>query len=194
MKSNTLMVSQRGKTTGHTADDAMIKVFLKESEKVAKENNFTSKQAMHLRLLTEELICMIPQIVKYGSGEFWIEYDEEKYALHIKVIPNNDAALPKKMDSNQKGGLLRRISEIFDSFMRSGLKGVTRWSLREYIKGVKMTDRNSNANEWDELEQSILASIADDVMVISTGSSMSSSKSVEVVVKKYLNPLPVEYI
>ena len=193
MRSNTLMVSQRGKTTGHTTDDAMIKVFLKESEKVASENNFTPKQAMHLRLLTEELICMVPQIVKYGSGEFWIEYDEEKYALHIKVVPNSDIELPKKTDQAQKG-LLRRISETFDSFVKSGLKGVTRWSLREYIDGVKKTDRNSNANEWDELEQSILASIADDVMVISTGSSMSSSKSVEVVVKKYLNPLPVEYI
>ena len=194
MRSNTLMVSQRGKTAGHTSDNAMINVLLKESEKVAAENNYTPKQTMHMRLLSEELLCMLPQIVQYGSGEFWIEYDEEKYALHIKVILSSGASLPKKADANQKGGLLKRIGETFDSFMRSGLKGTTRWSLREYIDGVKQTDRNSNSEEWDELEQSILANIADDVMVISTGTIASSSRSVEIVVKKYIANKPVEYI
>ena len=58
-----------------------------ETEKVAKYRGLDSKSTMRLRLLAEEMICMLPQLLIYGKGRFWIENEGEDFELHLSVEP-----------------------------------------------------------------------------------------------------------
>ncbi|MCR5142758.1 MAG: hypothetical protein K6C68_09570 [Ruminococcus sp.] len=41
-----------------------------EAEKVAVYNGLDKKSTLRLRLLAEEMICMLPQLLIYGKGRF----------------------------------------------------------------------------------------------------------------------------
>jgi hypothetical protein len=43
------------------------------------------------------------------------------------------------------------------------------WTLQDYRTGLNGTDKSGNEDEWDELEKSIVANIADDVQVSVNG-------------------------
>jgi hypothetical protein len=58
----------------------------------------------------------------------------------------------------------------------------TSWSLGSYIEKLKQQDPGSTRDEWDEMEHSILAKIADDVIV------RWEDKSVDLVITKKVSP------
>ena len=58
-----------------------------EAEKVANYNGLDKRSSMRLRLLAEEMICMLPQLLIYGKGKFWIENSGADYELHLTVTP-----------------------------------------------------------------------------------------------------------
>ena len=58
-----------------------------EAEKVAEYTGLDNKKALRLRLLAEEMICMLPQLLIYGKGKFWIENEGTAYELHLTVTP-----------------------------------------------------------------------------------------------------------
>ena len=55
------------------------------ANKVAAFNGLDNKCALRLQLLSEEVICMLPRLLAYGAGKFWIETDGDKYTLHTAV-------------------------------------------------------------------------------------------------------------
>ena len=56
--------------------------------------------------------------------------------------------------------------------------------MQEYIENLKSSDRSQHIAEWDELEQSIIANLADDVVV------NSKLGDVEMVVIKSFDEAP----
>ena len=175
--------------SAHNVMNAMhentVRVILNECSNFAKANELDSKRAMHLRLLTEEMLSMLPNLMDYGSGKFYIENKDDMIQIHLELFLKESAvkaAIAKRAAEAKanagKGtvGMLKRIAAAVDSAaLKMGVvkKEESSWSLSEYIESVRSTDREKNLEAWDELEHSVIANIADDVIVTSTVDSVN---------------------
>ena len=169
-----------------------LDAILKESEKVAVYNELNHKQSLQLRLLCEEMDAMLPKIINGFDGDFWIEFENGVCKVNVSVKLDRFTAEKKKdliaIAKNKKnaaavgvGGKIRSVLEdIFldedvpvhsnmtvDSFRFATAFGVGAdysylWSLHNYKNEVEMEER---AEDWDELEKSVIVSVADDVIV-----------------------------
>ena len=165
------------------------------AEKVAVYNDLDKKSAMRLRLLAEEMICMLPQLLIYGKGSFWIENSGKDYELRLRVIPydRNEMDRDKVIAVSKSGknaaakGILGKICAAVECMMEDRAKLAAEdpygfymmgtmgmgsynesmaWSLASYKNAFDDTARNEKkTEEWDELEKSIIANLADDVIV-----------------------------
>ena len=189
-----------------TRDESSIASILNEAEKAASYSKLDKKQTMRLRLLAEELVGMLPELLTFSSGEFWIESDNLTFELHTLLNPDeaiNSANREKILSVSKSGknlaasGIMNKIKlaaqfmmiDYNDAVSTTGMeyeffsmgmgdpqimKSAYAWSLQKYR--VKSEEKKDEA--WDELEKSIIANIADDVLVSLNG------KSVEIIVKK----------
>lgn len=183
-----------------------LEAIFRESEKVAEYNGLESKQALQLRLICEEVDGMLPNIIEDFSGSLWIEYENGvcKVNVSIRIAELN---APKKksliaISSNKKNaaavgitGKIRCALEDFllneDEYVTSTSAGLFRpstgysegvdysyiWSLEQYKASV---DKESEPAKWDELEKSVIASVADNVIV-----SVKGSVANIIIVKKF---------
>ena len=182
MKSNICKIE-----TG-TAD---LEAILKESERVAEYNGLTHKQALQLRLLCEEVDRMLPNIIDEFEGDLWIEYEDGvcKVKLSVKIPEFNATKKAELIDiaKNKKNaaavGIVGKIRNAIENFflnedvmtafeisssgfyVSTASEGVDYsylWTLEQYRNEVK---KETQAEKWDELEKSVIASVADDVIV-----------------------------
>ena len=183
MKSNVCKIEQGSKD---------LVSILKESEKVAVYNELTHKQTLQLRLICEEVDGMLPKIIEDFDGDFWIEFENGVCKVKVSIVLAEFTADKKKeligISKNKKnaavtgiaGKIRSAVENIFldeenlqhyamasDAFRMATAYGEDvnysyYWSLEEYKNNVKK-DQKSEA--WDELEKSVIASIADDVVV-----------------------------
>lgn len=62
---------------------------LDEFEAFAKENGCTDKQAMTIRLLSEETMSMLNNVIRFFGGQMWIEKttiaDKDEYDINVKL-------------------------------------------------------------------------------------------------------------
>ena len=182
-----------------------LDAILKESEKVAIYNDLNHKQALQLRLLCEEIDGMLPNIVDNFDGAFWIEFEGDVCKVNVS-IELAEMTLDKKDDliamaKNKKNaaavGIVGKISCIIDDYLlaentvqtytmasesflmatgyNEGVNYEYLWSLEQYKNRV---NKDQQAEAWDELEKSVIASVADDVIVGVRG------KQVDIVVTK----------
>ena len=169
-----------------------LEAILKEGQKVAVYNELTHKQSLQLRLLCEEIDGMLPNIMDDFDGDFWIEFEDGVCKVNV-VVRLEEFSVEKKealirVAGNKKnaaavgivGKIRSGIENIFlddnafsvslmaaESFQMntgytSGAEFSYLWSLEEYRKSVK---KEEQAEAWDELEKSVIASVADDVIV-----------------------------
>ena len=168
---------------------------LKETEKVAKYNELTEKETLSLRLLAEELVSMLPSIVKNYEGEFWIVNNGNCYELCVKFLVGymnistreRLIGVSKNNKNSSVVGITGRIREAFDYMTTDGDNPMISpagkygfatnidfsqlWSLKQYQNGVK--EDTSEQDKWDEFERSILVKLADDVVVGVKGKNVS---------------------
>jgi len=186
-------------------DTISLQNALKEAEKIAVYNEFDAKQSGRLLLLAEELIGMVPSLLEYADGDFWIESEGKKIELHVSLTPSQILGSEKRerllaVSTSGKNaaavGIMNKIriaaemmildyAEVSASlpathdFYALGMSSAAvfpnaAWSLQAYrAKAEKEKDE-----KWDELEKSIIANIADDVLVGIKGSE------VDIIVKK----------
>ena len=165
--------------------EGTVKVILNECDRMSKQAALDEKQEMHIRLLAEEMISMLPHLMEYGSGKFWINNDDGVFEMHLSVAPkltasNKTSPIAKVMNSDiSMKSMVRRICGIIDKAASRGSElpdedaNRTSWSLGNYIARLKQQDPDkSKSDEWDELEHSILANIADDVIVKNVGNTI----------------------
>ena len=181
------MKSNVCKIDNGTKDLAAI---LKECEKVAVYNELTQKQAMQLRLICEEIDGMLPNIIDTFEGDLWIELEEGvckvNISLHFDEFTSDKKEELVKIARNKKNaaatGIVGKIrSAIENVFLDSDSLGdmslesryflneyydrmdySCMWSLEQYISTVK---KEAKGEAWDELEKSVIACVADDVIV-----------------------------
>ena len=184
-----------------------LEAILNESEKVAVYNDLTKKQTLQLRLLCEEIDGMLPNIVDEFEGALWIEFEDGVCKVHISIALAEITSSRKRelidVAKNKKnaavsgiGGKIRAAVEdyflkdekISTYDMSSGFYGMATsgcigvdytylWTLNQYKTTVK---DDARAEDWDELEKSIIASIADDVIV-----SVKGKKVKIVIIKEF---------
>lgn len=177
---------------------------LSETEKVAVYNGLNEKETLRLRLLTEEISGVVRELVNDFDGEFWIENEEKDFTVNLSVKADSMSEETKEkliaVSSTGKNelakgfmGKLRSIVEFFaissevpmnnlagyyvnavDAITMHSPKEYELWSLDKYKADVQ----SGSNKEWDELEKSIVANLADDVVVGVMG------KKIKISVKK----------
>ena len=184
-----------------------LEAILQESENVANYIGLNQNQSLQLRLLCEEIDGMLPKIIGDFDGDFWIEYENGLCKMNVS-IELRDFSIEKKKElisvaTNKKNaaekGLVSKIcSVIVDFFLNdgnyepydmdpscyylptehcSGVEYYHLWDLKQYKNTITYEE---NKEEWDELEKSIIASIADDVIV-----GVKGKKADIVIIKKF---------
>jgi hypothetical protein len=169
-----------------------LESILKESERVAEYNGLSHKQALQLRLLCEEIDGMLPNIVDDFEGELWIDFEDGVCKVNVSVqFPEVNAdkkaeliSIAKDQKNAAAVGIVGKIRNAIENFfldedMMTAATISTRpyslatgysdgvdydylWRLEEYRKSVK---KEEQVEAWDELEKSVIASVADDVIV-----------------------------
>ena len=183
-----------------------LAAILKESERVAEYNGFTHKQSLQLRLLCEEIDGMLPNLVGDFEGDFWIEYDAGVCKVNVSVrIP--EITIEKKEEliavaKNKKNaaavGIVGKIRNAIENFFLNEAELSTldvsteAFSMAGYCEGVdytymwrleqyRGTVTEAQTAEWDELEKSVIACVADDVIV-----GVRGKQADIIVVKKFV--------
>ena len=167
-----------------------LAAILKESEKVAVYNELNHKQTMQLRLLCEEVDGMLPKIIDDFEGDFWIEFEDGVCKVNVSIRFAEFSKDKKKelldLSKDKKNasvkGIGSKISSAIEEFFLSeenmqavamssafystavgcGVEYPYYFSLDQYKANVK---KEENAEDFDELEKSVIASVADDVIV-----------------------------
>ena len=199
MKSNVCKIDKSNKDLG---------AILKECEKVAVYNDLTHKQTLHLRLLCEEIDGMLPNIIDNFDGDFWIDFEDGLCKINVSIKFDEFTTVQKKelinVAKNKKNaaavGIKGKIRSALENFfmdqeafavytvphseaymsIRTGIDTMdysSYWSLEQYRKSV---DKKEKAEAWDEIEKSVIASLADDVIV-----GVKGKKADIIIVKKF---------
>ena len=164
--------------------------------KFAAYYGVTGRDALHLRLLTEEVISMIHGILDDFRGKFWLESEQTKKGLLCRICLLAEKQANQEQEAHflsvsssgkneNAKGVMGRIRELFrrslqcaddedekfllnmsDTFNSSGhtAHDTNYWSLQLYRQNVA-EKKNERKEEWDELEKSIIAKLADEVRV-----------------------------
>ncbi len=178
MKTDVITVSSRG---------AQVDAALRQAEKTAAYKGLSPKAALHLRLLTEEMMGMMRSIAGDVEGKFWIEDKDGLYELHLKARVSMDEEKREKLLSAATSGkneaakgIMGKIRSFFEPAednalvytytMADGPEGLVDmgWSMlayREQLEQYMEEKREGAAEEWDELEKSVVSHVADDVKV-----------------------------
>lgn len=183
------MISNVCKIENGTRD---LDAILRECEKVSVYNELSHKQGLQLRLLCEELDGMLPNIIQEFDGDLWIEFTDGVCKLRVS-ISFAEFTVDKKqkligLAKNQKNaaavGIVGKIRSAVENYFldeevrqaqlissaHMNLEAVYFesvdysyfWSLEGYRNTVQ---KEEQSEDWDELEKSVLASVADDVIV-----------------------------
>ena len=185
MKTDIIAVSGRRK---------MMEAALEQADKVAAYKGLTGKNALHLRLLTEEMMGMMRSITGEPDGLFWIEEEGGAYELHLQIRKLLSADQKEQLISASSSGknesakgLMGRLREFFDWSGDEDIAAYTgplmmpdmyehsstptldlEWSMTRYEHALQnLVDQGDHAAKeaWDELEKSVVKNVADDVKV-----------------------------
>ena len=187
MKSDLVVVSNNG---------SGIEAALAQAEKVALYKELSAKNALHLRLLTEEMMGMMRSITGKRTGQFWIEDEETVYQLHLLVnawldMDKRDQLLAASSTGKNEAakGLMGRLRAFFEqggadpalplyySEMPEDSTGMMlnrEWSMSAYQNALRpLREKEADAREiWDELEKSVVTHVADDIKVFIRGNQV----------------------
>ncbi len=157
------------------------------------------KETNTLRLLGEEMVGMTENMVHVSELDFFVKSEEKNFELHLtakadispeKKIEFIEASTNKKNESEK--GFKGKLKSLFENLLYSdtgtalassfyGVYGATSgidqtiWSMDSYLKTAPQEEQKK---DWDGLEKSILANLADDIIIGAT------TQAVEMTVKK----------
>ena len=191
-----------------TSDLAGRAEAMQEAERFSVYNGLTGKNAMHIRLLTEETISMVNGIVKDFEGDLWMESEPTPSGLLCRICVAANVSVSEGQEeqlldiatagkNTEAVGILGKIRQLFrwslqqtdttsslqtntlSSWYAMGVQDASYWSLRQYTQ--QLQQKQPEGEEWDELEKSIIAKLADEVRV------GIRAERAEVVIEKYIH-------
>lgn len=163
-----------------------------QTQKTAEYASLNTKQTIRTRLIAEEFVGMLKELSQDFEGEFWVEYEDLSFAFIAQLHINEVMDLQTKrsfieISSDKKNaaakGIMGKIRDVVEnmlypenavystSFISYQLETAVllndQWTLNRY----KDAERDSE-EPWDELEKSIIANLADDVVVAVKGNNV----------------------
>ena len=156
---------------------------LEQTAKAAEYRGLSHKEALRLRLCTEEMLSLARSVTGELQASFWLESEGKKFDLHLSTKTVMDREKRERLIASASS----RKNEAASSFLGR---------LRDAFEAAMVSDPDTDipddvlddlANhvieipEWDEYEQSILRNAADDVKIAIRGGvvDMTVSKSFE---------------
>lgn len=177
------------------------------TEKIAAFKKLSHKEALHLRLLTEEMMGLLRGLTGETEAEFYIEDDGGDFRLHLITETDMDGEKRKKLLGTSTSGrneaakgVMGKLRDLFSQAfeplgddlpayysggwinMDTDPMGIdfslydSAWSFNRYKETV-----GEGTEEWDELEKSIVANLADEIRIGIRG------RRVEMVIFKNFN-------
>ena len=178
MKTDVITISSEGSN---------MEAALAQIDKLSVYKGLSHKDTMTLQLLTEEVLAMMRAITGNVNGEFWVEEQDGVYELHLLVRTLVDEKIRRQLlaaSSSGKNeatrGFMGKIRSFFEPspevpMFSAGFAGGApqmyesyTWSMEDYRDQLRQRhelDQRSSQEEWDELERSVVAKLADDVKV-----------------------------
>ncbi len=184
MKTDVIVVSSRGNR---------METALGQAEKVAAYKGLSEKDALLLRLLTEEMLGLMRAVTGETEGKFWIEDEDGMYRLHLQVqtrLNSEERQQLLSVSSTGKNesakGLMGRLADFFDWGSDEDLAAYSspllmpdaleyssspaldwEWSMMRYENALsaRISQDEAAREAWDELEKSVVRHVADDVRV-----------------------------
>ncbi len=191
MKTDVISVSSRG---------SRMDTALQAADNVAAYKELSPKSALHLRLLTEEMMGMMRSITGETEGRFWIEDENGVFSLHLQVVTLMDSEKRERLLSASSSGknesargLMGRLRDFFDRSADQDIATMAsplllpgtldeaaplldwEWSMVRYEEALApyvQREEPEALEAWDELEKSVVARVADDVKVSIRGSTV----------------------
>ena len=181
-----------------TRNNANLSKILDEAQKTAVYAELDAKQTLRVALIAEELVGMLNELSENFEGTFYIEANNRsfKFVTQISLNENMDKQTKRKfidISSEKKNasakGIMGKIRDVVENmlypenalyssnFVAYQLETAVllddTWTLNRY-----KDSQRENKEAWDELEKSIIANLADDVIVSVKGTN------VEIVIMK----------
>ena len=177
MKTEVVMINGKGDYLPQALD---------RIEGLANVATLSTKQSLYLRLLAEELFTLVRGITGDFDASFWAENDgnEFKVALLADVVEvseeqkNELISLASNGKNSAHQGVMSKVGTIFEFL----LKGFECYNLNSKVSSLQYAELGASKedNKWslaaykanvtedealEELEKSIVANIADDIVV-----------------------------
>ncbi|MBR4236352.1 MAG: hypothetical protein IKR85_09890 [Clostridia bacterium] len=179
MKTDVILISSEGNN---------MEAALSQIDKLSAYKGLERKNALSLRLLAEEMMAMMRAITGDVNGEFWVEDQNGTYELHLRVNSLiDDKRREQLLSASTSGkneasrGFMGKIRSFFEpyygvpmftvGFAGGGspqMYGSYVWSMEDYREQLRQyseQNQTGSKQDWDELEKSVVANIADDVKV-----------------------------
>ncbi len=172
---------------------------LRATEALGADCGLTRKEILR-RLTAEEMYGMLRSIAGEIADVFWIEHEGKSFALHLDTeLALNKQTRKQLLSVSSTGkneaakGFMGKLRDMIAANMLPkdsapsvislgliGLGGLDDygvenydWSMQKYKEEIARIEQGETARkEWDELEKSIVANIADDVRIHIVGSSV----------------------
>ena len=183
MKSSVIKIDRSNKNLTEILD---------ETQKIAACVGLDAKKSLRVRLLAEELVGMLKELSGCYEGDFWIEQENLSFTFftQLELNENMDKQTKKKfidISSEKRNasavGIMGKIHDVVEnllypenavystSFIAYQLETAVlmddSWTLSRYKDSQK-----ENTDQWDELEKSIIANLADEVIVSVKGNKV----------------------
>ena len=137
-----------------------------QADAVAKYRGLDPKEALHLRIITEELMGMVRSITGEMAGTFWIDSEDKAFTLHLSTKTAMDASkryqLISASTSHKNEAARSFIGFLRDKFENAMLADDTGIY---YDSNGNPLNEVPNDEEWDRYERSILRKLADEIRI-----------------------------
>ena len=168
------------------------------TETLGRESGLSKKELIQLRLLAEELFGALRSVAGDVEADYWLEIQGKSFEIHMESEVEVDEKVQQQMLSMSSSGENAAAKGFFGRLrvmiaetlltkaakadMKIGFQqgimvmasptamnpGAYTWSMSEFKEEVAQ----HKAEEWDGLERSIVANIADDVKVHIVGDNV----------------------
>ncbi len=134
------------------------------------DTGIKDKDALRLRLLSEEVLRLAKSIIGYGIINFWLEGNARVTRIYLTADNHMDKEKQEELISVSTTGE-NSIEQGFFGKLRSlftmNAPSEHSWSLKEYQEELRRKKAEDKYSEeaWDDLERSLVANLADDIEV-----------------------------
>lgn len=175
-----------------SSDGAGIAQALAQVDAVAAYKSLAGKDALHLRLLTEEMMGMVRALTGECEADFWIEDEDGVYQLHLKTDTAVNTRMREKLlevstsgQNKAAKGVMGKLRELYEralepsghgtdpllaagvasggGYVDIGMAAAGVWSFSRYKTALQ--NGKGPREDWDELEKSIVANVADEIEI-----------------------------